>query len=206
VTAHKINGINKNGLFGRHRLRQLCHIAFSPKRNTPFKPVRKIIGQFGIGKLATYVLAKKLTYICKAADGKIRRVTMDYDIVDQQKEDIEDGKDKLISNLKLAVYEVAEAEVDAALQGVYDGPTTSSLIKSGIPRPTGALDADEFGTPPGAFSKPTSNTWTLVIMSGLKTTWRELKLGVLRRMRQAALPFRSAIAICIKAGLYINRS
>lgn len=66
-------------------LRQLWHIAFSPKRATPVKAGRKIIGQFGIGKLATYVLASKLTYICKAADGKLRRVTMDYDIVDQKR-------------------------------------------------------------------------------------------------------------------------
>ncbi len=182
-------------------LRQLWHIAFSPKRNTPVKSGRKIIGQFGIGKLATYVLASKLTYICKAADGKIRRVTMDYDIIDQKKEDVEGSTDKLISNLKLDVYEVTEAEVEAALQGVYDGPTTLGLIKSGIPRPAGALGDDEFGAPASAFTKPTSNTWTLVILSGLKPTGRELKLGVLRRMLQAALPFRSAMAICINGDL-----
>lgn len=182
-------------------LRQLWHIAFSSKRGMPVKSGRKIIGQFGIGKLATYVLASKLTYICKAADGKIRRVTMDYDIVDQKKEDVEGDKDKLISNLKLVVYEVTEAEVEAALQGVYDGPTTLDLIKSGIPRPAGALGDDEFGTPAGVFSKPASNTWTLVILSGLKPTGRELKLGVLRRMLQAALPFRSAMAICINGDI-----
>jgi hypothetical protein len=182
-------------------LRQLWHIAFSPKRNTPVKSGRKIIGQFGIGKLATYVLASKLTYICKAADGKIRRVTMDYAIVDQKKEDVGDRKDKLVSNLKLAVYEVTDAEVEAALQGVCDGPTTLGLIKSGIPRPTGALGDDEFGAATGVFAKPSSDTWTLVILSGLKPTGRELKLGVLRRMLQAALPFRSAMAICINGEL-----
>lgn len=182
-------------------LRQLWHIAFSPKSNTPVKSGRKIIGQFGIGKLATYVLASKLTYICKAADGKIRRVTMDYDIVDQRKEDVEGGTGKLMSNLKLHVYEVTEAEVEAALQGVFDGPTTLSLIKAGIPRPAGALGDDEFGTPTDGFAKPASNTWTLVILSGLKPTGRELKLGVLRRMLQAALPFRSAMAICINGDL-----
>lgn len=182
-------------------LRQLWHIAFSPKRGTPVKSGRKIIGQFGIGKLATYVLASKLTYICKAADGKIRRVTMDYDIVDQKKEDAEDSNDKLISNLKLDIYEATEAEVEAALQGVYDGPTTLGLIKSGIPRPAGALGDDEFGMPAGVFAKPARDTWTLVILSGLKPTGRELKLGVLRRMLQAALPFRSAMAICINGDL-----
>ncbi|EAQ1498907.1 ATP-binding protein [Salmonella enterica] len=182
-------------------LRQLWHIAFSQKRNTPEKLGRKIIGQFGIGKLATYVLASKLTYICKASDGKIRRVTMDYDIVDQKKESVGDGRDSLISNLKLDVYEVTEAEVEAALQGVYDGQITLDLIKSGIPRPAGALGDDEFGTPADAFMRPTRDTWTLVILSGLKPTGRELKVGVLRRMLQAALPFRSSMAICINGDL-----
>lgn len=52
-------------------LKQLWQIAFSPKRDTPVQNGRKIIGKFG--KLATYALADKLTYICKAADGVIRR-------------------------------------------------------------------------------------------------------------------------------------
>lgn len=182
-------------------LRQLWHIAFSQKRNTPKKSGRNIIGQFGIGKLATYVLASKLTYICKASDGKIRRVTMDYDVVDQKKENVEDAQDSLISNLKLDVFEVTEAEVEAALQGVYDGQVTLSLIKSGIPRPDGALGDDEFGAPVDVFKRLTKDTWTLVILSGLKPTGRELKVGVLRRMLQAALPFRSSMAICINGDL-----
>ena len=175
-------------------LRQLWHIAFSPKRNTPEKGGRKVIGQFGIGKLATYVLATKLTYICKAADGKIRRVTMDYSLLDQRKEDSED---KLIRDLSLDMFEVTEAEVEAALQGVHDGQTTLNLIKEGIPRPVDALGDDEFGSPSPALEKPTKDTWTLVILSNLKPAGRELKLGVLRRMLQSALPFRSAMAICV---------
>lgn len=179
-------------------LRQLWHIAFSPKRNTPERHGRKIIGQFGIGKLATYVLARKLTYICKASDGKLRRVTMDYSLIDPQKED---PNDKLIRDLTLPLYEVTEAEVEAALMGVSDGEEILRLIKAGMPRPQDSLGDDEFGTPPGAFQKPGSNTWTLVILSGLKPTGRELKVGILRRMLQAALPFRSAMAICVNGEL-----
>jgi hypothetical protein len=136
-------------------LRQLWHIAFSPKRNTPEKNGRKIIGQFGIGKLATYVLARKLTYICKAADGKLRRVTMDYSLIDPQRED---PNDKLIRDLRLPLFEVTEAEVEAALKGVADGEETLRLIKAGMPSPKSSLDDDEFGTPPGVFQKPTRNT------------------------------------------------
>lgn len=179
-------------------LRQLWHIAFSLKKNTPDRNGRKIIGQFGIGKLATYVLASKLTYICKAADGRIRRVTMDYNAIDQKKDDTED---KLIRDLNLPMYDVTIAEVKEALSGVYDGAAIFNLIRDGIPRPPIELDYDEFGAPPGSFDKPSSDTWTLVILSDLKETGRALKLGVLRRMLQAALPFRSAMAICINGEL-----
>jgi hypothetical protein len=179
-------------------LAQLWHIAFSTKRKNPERNGRKIIGQFGIGKLATYVLASKLTYICKAADGKIRRVTMNYEWIDQQKDD---PNDKLIRDLKLPLYEVSEAEVEAALKGVADGSEILKLIQAGVPSPKEALGDDEFGAPPGAFKKAGSGTWTLVILSGLKPTGRELKVGILRRMLQAALPFRSAMAICVNGEL-----
>jgi hypothetical protein len=179
-------------------LRQLWHIAFSPKKKTPERNGRKIIGQFGIGKLATYVLASKLTYICKAADGKLRRVTMDYGLIDIQKDDPED---RLIRDLELPLYEVTQAEVEAALKGVYAGEAILELITSGIPRPTGPLGDDEFGGPTGGVNRPASNTWTLVILNGLKPTGRDLKLGILRRMLQAALPFRSAMAIRINGEL-----
>lgn len=179
-------------------LKQLWHIAFSPKRNIPERNGRKIIGQFGIGKLATYVLASKLTYICKAKDGKLRRVTMDYGLIDQQKDD---PNDKLIRDLSLPLYEVTETEVEAALKGVTDGDEILKLIKAGVPSPIDSLGEDEFCTPAGAFIKPGNNTWTLVILSGLKPTGRELKLGILRRMLQSALPFRSAMAICINGEL-----
>lgn len=179
-------------------LRQLWHIAFSPKKNILEKNGRKIIGKFGIGKLATYVLATKLTYICKASDGKIRRVTMDYSLIDQQ---APSSDDKLIRDLTLPLYDVTESEVAAALQGVYGGLEIFDLIKSDIPRPAGALGDDEFGAPLSAFKKPPSGTWTLVILSGLKPAGQELKIGILRRMLEAALPFRSDMAIAINGVL-----
>src|SRR2546422_6176515 len=55
---------------------KLWTIASSDKRENESKK-RLPIGRFGIGKLATYVLANTLTYLCKK-DGKIRAVTMDY--------------------------------------------------------------------------------------------------------------------------------
>jgi len=109
-------------------LRQLWHIAFSPKSAKPTEHGRSIIGKFGIGKLATYVLANKLTYICKAKDGKIRRVTMDYAEIDLKVGSQPSG-DKLIRDVKLNVYDVDEKEVELALKSVYGGDEILAIIK-----------------------------------------------------------------------------
>lgn len=179
-------------------LRQLWRIAFSPKKDTPVLHGRQVIGKFGIGKLATYVLANKLTYICKASDGVIRRVTMDYGDIDQQ---VGTDHDRLISQLQLSLYEVKESEVEEALKHVYDGPVIFDLIKDGVPRPTEDLGEDEFGAPKATLTHPSSGTWTLVVLSGLKPIGRELKMGVLRRMLEAALPFGSEMAIKLNGEL-----
>jgi hypothetical protein len=60
-------------------LRQHWLIGVSNKRSTSVAPPagRTPIGKFGIGKLATYVLAKHLTHITKFG-GKYYAATMDY--------------------------------------------------------------------------------------------------------------------------------
>ncbi|HEY2964277.1 MAG TPA: ATP-binding protein [Pyrinomonadaceae bacterium] len=182
-------------------LRLLWRIAFSPKKNTPTQYGRPVIGQFGIGKLATYVLANKLTYICKASDGLIRRVTMNYDI-EQFKDDAED---KLISDIELDIYEVEEQELEEALKNVFDGDVLLNLIRKGIPHPSETdLGDDEFGAPKTSLKAPAQGTWTLAVLSDLKPTGRELKIGVLRRMLQAALPFGSEMAIRLNGELLLS--
>ncbi len=56
----------------------LGSVATSTKRASEAVNTRKPIGKFGVGKLATYLLAHELTYVCKSADGVMRAVTMDY--------------------------------------------------------------------------------------------------------------------------------
>lgn len=175
-------------------LRQLWHIAFSPKKGNPTQFGRNVIGKFGIGKLATYVLASKLTYLCKATDGKIRRVTMDYTVVDQQ---AGEKSDKLISELDLTLYEVDEKEVEEALKSVCDGSEILDLIKKGVPKPEGKFDDDDYGASASTLSGRPRDTWTLVILSDLKPVARSMKVGVLRRMLCAALPIGSEMAISI---------
>ena len=135
-------------------LRQLWHIAFSPKQKKPDQYGRKVIGKFGIGKLATYVLTRKLTYICKAADGVIRRVTMDYSGIDHQSD-----QDKLMSQLELEIYEVEQAEIEQALKSVYGGDALLKLIRRDVPPPKPSLaEEDEFGSPGSVFAPPENPT------------------------------------------------
>ena len=176
-------------------LRQLWHIAFSPKRGKTSEYGRPLIGKFGIGKLATYVLANKLTYICKAADGTIRRVTMNYGEIDLQMNQQFNG-DKLIRDIKLDVFEVTAKEVEQALQSVYGGQEIFTLILSDTSPPLAVFE-DEYGSVKTPVQRDAAKTWTLVVLSDLKKPGHELKIGVLKRMLAAALPFGSEMAITV---------
>ena len=174
-------------------LRELWHIAFSPKTKCREQHGRQMVGKFGIGKLATYVLANRLTYICKAEDQIIRRVTMDYGEIDKRAE-----PDKLISQLSLDMFEVSEAELTEAIGGVGDGSETLKFIsgESEIPSNDGEIDTD-FGAENSILSRNGTNTWTLVVLSGLKPSGRALKMGILKRMLRAALPLSTEMVIRI---------
>lgn len=175
-------------------IRTLWKISFSPKIATPEQYGRPVIGKFGIGKLATYVLANKLTYICCAADGIIRRVTMDYGGIDRHKEA---DPNRLLSQIPLDLYKLTEKDLERALRSIDNGPAALKLIKEGIPKPPVGSVEDEFCAPPSPFKPPHSGTWTLVVLSDLKQTGRELKIGILRRMLRAALPLGAEMAITL---------
>ena len=182
-------------------LRDLWHMAFSPKEGRTTEHGRPLIGKFGIGKLATYVLAERLTYVCKAHDGVIRRVTMNYGDVDTQ----EGAKpNRLINNLELDVFRIKEQELEQALTAVYDGADIMQLITqqssrhhddAAPPGPEPQVDQEEFGGQHADLARPRNGTWTLVVLSHLKPAGRDLKLGILRRMLASALPFGSEMAI-----------
>lgn len=85
-------------------LKALWNIGKSPKRGDPKRDAKRLqIGRFGIGKLATYVLANKLTYFCKK-DGRYLATTMDYN-------EISDENDEF----KLDEREIKETEVQEVL-------------------------------------------------------------------------------------------
>ena len=172
-------------------LRDLWHIAFSPKTNSRLQHGRQMVGKFGIGKLATYVLANRLTYICKAEDQVIRRVTMDYGEIDRRAE-----PEKLLSQLSLDMFEVTDAELTQALEGVAGGVETLKLISGETPVPTNNEEIDnDFGAEQSILSRNGNTTWTLIVLSGLKTHGRALKVGILKRMLRAALPLSTEMLI-----------
>lgn len=86
-------------------LKDLWRIGESSKRNGSERDKRRLqIGQFGIGKLATYILARKLTYISKKKKRYIL-ATMDYNLI---KEDYK--------SLFIAEREVDEKEAKDILE------------------------------------------------------------------------------------------
>jgi hypothetical protein len=84
-------------------LKDLWKIGWSPKRIPEREERRLQIGRFGIGKLATYVLARKLTHICKK-DGRYLATTMDYGVISEENE-----------KLALAEREISEKEAEETL-------------------------------------------------------------------------------------------
>ncbi len=136
---------------------KLWTIASSDKREKESKK-RLPIGRFGIGKLATYVLANKLTYLCKK-DGKIRAVTMDYKRLDPTSVKEE--------QVLLKVRELTRQEAEDALE---------------LPEFT------QTGVKLSLFGPRSSKSWTVVVLSELKDKAEDLRLGRLRWVISSALP------------------
>ena len=75
-------------------------IGISNKRRLPRLPKgRQQIGKFGIGKLATYVLANRLTHISKR-DGKYYSTSMDFSTIDRHVEQEIEPEDPINLSLR----------------------------------------------------------------------------------------------------------
>lgn len=180
--------------------KDLWSVATSKKRSMEYKAKRKPIGKFGVGKLATYLLANELTYICKASDGRIRAVTMDYrDIDDEQ------NKEKLhIDALPLSVREVSLAEVREMLPGSGGNEELFQLLSNDVPDISKSDYIDEFGGPrESPISR--SGTWTLAILSELKTEGSELRIGWIKRLLRTSLPLGDSIRISVNGEVIVPK-
>jgi len=84
--------------------KDLWRIGESLKRDDAERDKRRLqIGRFGIGKLATYILTNRLTYICKK-ENRYLAVTMQYDTITHAKE-----------NYKLDEREISKEDAEKSL-------------------------------------------------------------------------------------------
>lgn len=123
---------------------------------------RKQIGKFGIGKLATYAVADRVTYVTKA-QGSHLAVTIDYS-------DFKPKPDATTTEVKLDVRRVDDL---SALLG-------QDTFRDSI----GAL-----GLSQAALSAESS--WTIVILEQLKSKARSMGVGRLRWVLRTAMPLGS---------------
>lgn len=170
-------------------LEALWAVATSQKRGSEPQSNRPQIGKFGIGKLATYILANCLTYVCKAEDGNIRAVTMDYRRIDMKPEVLH------IDPLPLEVRELTEDQLQELLAS-FDSPVDiMKLVAEDVPLPAADPDYEnEYGGPDVPVDSSKS-TWTLAILTSLKDAGEDMQQGHIKRMLRYALPLGASMRL-----------
>lgn len=153
-------------------LKQHWLIGISDKRRLANLPKgRQQIGKFGIGKLATYVLASRLTHLTTRA-GKYYSTSMDFTTIDNRVGREIEPK----APIKIPLRELTEAE---AKQAVRAWSETANFKASGM----------------ALFGKRAPASWTVAVMSSLKPKVHEIRPGMLEWVLRTALPLRPDFGI-----------
>ncbi|RIJ78394.1 hypothetical protein D1871_02885 [Nakamurella silvestris] len=145
-----------NGLF------DLWLIGESTKRSESANRSRPPVGKFGIGKLATYVLAHQLTYVA-CVNNSYHAVTMDYRFAPEIAREHNEQ-----ANLELEVKELSKEE---ALQAVQN-----AIIATGH---------DQIPCIQSLANEP---SWTAAVMTSLRESAGKIERGRLRWILETALP------------------
>ena len=163
---------------GREDLKRHWLIGVSNKRKlSAFPRGRQQIGKFGIGKLATYVLANRLTHISRYK-GKYYSTSMNYlTIVQRVEQEIETK-----TPIRIPLRELTEPQAKKAVKPW----TETAAFKDARTR---------------LFGKKSPDSWTLSIMSSLKPKVHEIKEGTLRWVLRTALPLRPDFSIRLNSQL-----
>jgi hypothetical protein len=153
-------------------LKQHWLIGKSDKRELAKLPLgRQQIGKFGIGKLASYVLANKLTHITKKG-GKYYSTSMDFKVVDDRGETEVEPK----TPVRIGLREMTETQANEALQAwIATAAFKHSKMK--------------------LFGSGSAASWTFAVLSDLKDKVHEIRRGQLEWVLRTALPLRDDFAI-----------
>ncbi len=117
-------------------LHKLWWIAQSPKEDgaqriavsQDGKRKRPMIGKFGIGKLASYAVGRRLTHLCRRSD-RFLRVSVDYQRVPRLR-DLKEGEERLTP--RTSIVELAEEEArDYILSLVNEVPAAMAELWEG---------------------------------------------------------------------------
>jgi len=153
-------------------LRSLWHVGISPKREEEWKERahRQQIGKFGIGKLASYVLARRVTYITRPGRTEpARGVTIDFEDFRTATDD--EGKVEPIHVRMLRVDDVDDLLAEASIERL--------LRELGVD-PSRLGDGNE-----------SWEHWTLVVLENIKDKARDIREGRLRWVLSTAMPAAS---------------
>lgn len=156
------DGMDEQGFFG------LWRVADSSKADVdPASVKRPPIGQFGIGKLAAYVLAWRLTHISKV-DGVIRSTTMNFrELTALHQYETSDPFD-------LQLYELTEEQARHAVADIEqrDPAAWATLFGDGA-----------------------ADSWTVAALSDFRELYDRLSAGRLAWVLSTGLPLHSEFSI-----------
>ncbi len=143
-------------------------IGTSNKRNPDYIPPkgRRQIGKFGIGKLATYVLANRLTHVSKRGK-RYYAITMDYSKVPTADQSGIFSNEPLTLNLR----ELTEVEAREVLVHWIGGDRPGHAALK-------------------LFGRGAAKSWTVAILSSLKSMATEIRRGRLEWVLSSAMPLR----------------
>ena len=147
--------------------RQLWRVAESNKNDSSASNGRLPIGQFGIGKLAAYVLARKLTHLSRV-DGKLLLTVMDFRAVTGRQAE---GNHPVGISLR----RVDEAAARQCLAEIENRDSSAWKLMFG--------------------GRERSRTWTAAGMSDFKKLYGKLSTGTLRWVLSTGLPLHGDFKI-----------
>ncbi len=151
--------------------RRLWRVAESDKADySPSEGRRAPIGQFGIGKLAAYVLAWRLTHLSRVGD-IVRLTSMDFRLVSGVRQNDQNAKPH---ELQLRELTLAQAQ---------------DLLREVETRDPGAWEL--------LFGTNASPTWTAAGLSDFKDLYSKLSMGRLRWVLRTALPLVSDFELAL---------